>query len=78
MRNPANLFADVSTLQEIKTAIAHLDPHEKAILAAELFAMASDPDERELDAALERGLRDVEAGRVRPIEGVRDMLGLGR
>ena len=64
----------MSTLQEIKVAIAHLDPREKAILAAELFALESEPDETELDAALERGLRDVEAGRVRPIEEVRDMI----
>jgi predicted transcriptional regulator len=64
----------VSTLQEIKTAIAHLDPREKAILAVELFAMASEPDEMELESALERGLRDVEAGRVRPIEEVRDLI----
>ena len=74
MTNSAILIANVSTLQEIKTAIAHLDPREKAILAAELFAMASEPDETELEAALERGLRDVEAGRVRPIEDVRDMI----
>jgi predicted transcriptional regulator len=65
---------NVSTLQEIKTAIAKLDPREKAILAAELFAMASGPDEVELEAALERGMRDVEGGRVRPIEEVRDMI----
>jgi len=64
----------MSTLHEIKTAIAHLNPREKAILTAELFAMASEPDEKELEAALERGLQDVEAGRVRPIEEVRDMI----
>lgn len=65
---------DMSALQEIKTAIAHLDPREKAILTAELFAMEPEPDEMELEAALGRGLRDVEAGRVRPIEDVRDMI----
>jgi len=64
----------MSTLQEIKAAIAHLDPREKAILTAELFAMESEPDEMELEAALGRGLGDVEAGRVRPIEDVRDMI----
>jgi len=74
MTNSANVDAIMSTLQEIKTAIAHLDSRDKAILTAELFAMAPDPDERELKAALERGLRDVEAGRVRPIEEVRDMI----
>jgi predicted transcriptional regulator len=55
-------------------AIAGLDAREKAILAAELFAMESEPDGAELEAALERGLRDVEAGRVRPMEEVREMI----
>jgi len=64
----------MSTLHEIKTAIAQLDPREKAILTAELVAMAPEPDERELKAALERGLQDVSAGRVRPIEEVRGMI----
>lgn len=62
----------MSTLQEIKAAIGHLPPREKAILAAELFASADEPDERVLEAALERGLCDVEAGRVRPIEEARE------
>jgi hypothetical protein len=64
----------MSTLQEIKAAIAHLDPREKALLTAELFAMEPGPDQQELEAALERGLRDVEEKRVRPIEEVRDMI----
>lgn len=64
----------MSTLHEIKMAIAHLDPREKAILTAELFAMEPEPDERELEAALEHGLQDVKAGRVRPIEEARDMI----
>ena len=65
---------EMSTLQEIKTAIAYLPPREKAILAAELFALAPEPDAVELDAALESGLRDVKAGRVRPIDDVRAMI----
>jgi len=64
----------MSTLHEIKTAIDHLNPRDKALLTAELFAMEPEPDAAELDAALERGLRDVEAGRVRPIEDVRAMI----
>jgi predicted transcriptional regulator len=64
----------MSTLTEIKTAIAHLDPHDRAILTAELFAMESEPDSAELQAALQRGLDDVAAGRVRPIEEVRGMI----
>jgi predicted transcriptional regulator len=63
----------MSTLEEIKTAIVQLNPDEKALLAAELFAM-SDPDDAELKAALERGLADVKAGRVRPIEDVKSMI----
>ena len=64
----------MSTLQEIKAAIAHLDPRERALLTAELFAMEPEPDAAELEAALERGLQDVEAGRVRPIEDVRGLM----
>jgi predicted transcriptional regulator len=64
----------VSTLQEIKTAIAKLPPRDKALLAAELFATADATADAELEAALERGLRDVEAGRVRTVEDVRSMV----
>ena len=61
----------MSTLQEIKTAIAHLNAHDKALLAAELFATSADADEAALEVALERGLKDVEAGRVRSVEEVK-------
>ena len=64
----------MSTLQEIKTAIAHLNSHDKALLAAELFAMNAEPDEAALEATLERGLKDVEAGQVRPVEEVKSMI----
>jgi predicted transcriptional regulator len=64
----------MSTLQEIKTAIAHLNSHDRAVLTAELFAMDAEPDATELEASLERGLRDVEAGRVRPIEDVKGLI----
>jgi predicted transcriptional regulator len=64
----------MSTLQEIKRAIAHLNAHDKALLAAELFAMNTEPDEAALEAALERGLKDVEAGRVRPAEELKSMI----
>jgi len=64
----------MSTLQEIKSAIEHLNAHDKALLTAELFAMNAEPDEAALEAALERGLRDVEASRVRPIEEVKAMI----
>ena len=64
----------MSSLQEIKTAIGHLNDRDKALLAAELFAMNAEPDEKELNRSLERGLADVEAGRVRPIEDVKDMI----
>lgn len=64
----------MSTLHEIKTAIAHLAPREKALLTAELFALETEPDGAELDAALARGLDDVAGGRVRPIEDLRDLI----
>jgi hypothetical protein len=54
IRSLTSLNASMSTLQEIKTAIGRLDPSKQAILTAELFAMASDPEEKELEAALER------------------------
>jgi predicted transcriptional regulator len=60
----------MSTLQEIKTAIAHLQPRERALLTVELLAAEPEPDTKELEAALERGMADVAAGRVRPISGV--------
>lgn len=52
----------MSTLQEIKTAIGNLNARDKALLAAELFAINTEPDSAELEIALERGLKDVEAG----------------
>jgi predicted transcriptional regulator len=64
----------MSTLREIQTAIAHLNARDRALLAAELFAMNTQPDDLALEAALERGLKDVEAGRVRPIEEVKGMI----
>jgi hypothetical protein len=72
--NGARYTPGMSTLQEIKTAIARLNPHDKAVLAAELFAMDAEPDAAELETSLQRGLCDVEAGRVRPIEEVKDLL----
>jgi predicted transcriptional regulator len=64
----------MSTVQEIRTAIAKLNPREKALLAAELFATNDAVDDAELEAALQQGLKDVEAGRVRPIEEVKTMI----
>ncbi len=61
---------NMSTLQEIKTAIAHLQPRERALLTAELLASEPEPDVQELEAALARGMADVAAGRVRPISEV--------
>ena len=65
---------EMSTLQEIKSAIANLSPHDKALLTAELFAMNAEPDSAALEAALERGLKDVEAGRVHPVQEVKAMI----
>jgi predicted transcriptional regulator len=64
----------MSTIQEIKTAIAKLNSRDKALLAAELFAMNDTVDDAELEAALQRGLQDVEAGRVRSVAEVKTMI----
>lgn len=64
----------MSTLQEIKSAIGGLNADEKALLAAQLFAMNAEPDEAKLKASLDRGLADVQAGRGRPIEEVKSMI----
>jgi len=56
----------MSTLQEIKTAISKLPPRERALLAAEIMADEPEPETRQLEAALERGMADVAEGRVRP------------
>jgi hypothetical protein len=58
----------MTTLLEIKEAILQLPPGDRAILAAELFAQ-EEPPVAELEAALERGLRDVREGRIRPPQG---------
>jgi len=62
------------SIQEIRTAIGNLDTKEKAVLMAELFAMRAEPNEADLSAALDRGLADVQAGRVRPIENIQTMI----
>ena len=65
----------MSTLHEIKTAIAGLNEHDKTLLAAELFAeQEPSPDEARFAASLERGLQDVEAGRVRPLVEARALI----
>jgi predicted transcriptional regulator len=60
----------MSTLQEIKSAIAQLPPRERSLLTMELLAAEPEPDAEALEAALERGMADVAAGRVRPISEV--------
>ena len=62
------------SIQEFRTAIGNLDTKEKAVLMAELFAMRAEPNEADLSAALDRGLADVQAGRVRPIENIQTMI----
>jgi predicted transcriptional regulator len=65
----------MSTLQEIKSAIAKLPDRERALLAAELCAADLQPDAAELEAALDRGLRDVEAGRIQELASLQAKLG---
>ncbi|MBA3883702.1 MAG: hypothetical protein H0X73_13600 [Chthoniobacterales bacterium] len=62
------------SIAEIRNAIGALGPREKALLTAELFAMNVDPEAAQLEAALERGLQDVAAGRVCEIEEVKNMI----
>ncbi len=64
----------MSTLAEIKKAIADLDSRDRALLTAELFAVESEPAAMELEAALQSGLDDVAAGRTRSAEEVRAMI----
>ncbi|MFL6521253.1 MAG: hypothetical protein ACJ8NS_13605 [Chthoniobacterales bacterium] len=64
----------MSTVEEIRTAIARLNERDRAILTAELFAANPEPDEAVLNAALERGLGDVAAGRVRSIEDAKGLI----
>jgi predicted transcriptional regulator len=51
-----------------------LSAQDRALLAAELFALNPEPDAEQLDVSLARGLADVEEGRVLPIEDVRGMI----
>jgi predicted transcriptional regulator len=64
----------MSTLQEIKSAIENLSPHDKALFTAELFATNAEPDSAALEVALDRGLKDVEAGRLHSVEEVKAMI----
>jgi predicted transcriptional regulator len=64
----------MSTLQEIRSAIALLAPQDRALLTAELLATEPEPNAEELKAALDRGLADVAAGRMRPISELREMI----
>ena len=62
------------TIEEIKTAIAQLPPRERALLTAELVASVPEPDSLQLEAALEAGMADVAAGRVRPVSEVPELM----
>jgi predicted transcriptional regulator len=73
-KNACAVKKEMSTLQEIKSAIANLSSHDKALLTAELFAINAEPDSTALEAALDRGLKDVEAGRVRSVDEVKAMI----
>jgi predicted transcriptional regulator len=64
----------MSSLQEIKMAIAGLAERDRALLVAELFALNSEPNDVALETALQRGLEDVEAGRVRPLEEAKALI----
>lgn len=65
----------MSTLEEIKLAIASLPAQERALLTAELLAAQPEPEAEALELALQRGLADVAEGRVRPISEAEGMIG---
>lgn len=62
------------SIAEIRNAIGALGAREKALLTAELFALDTEPNTKDLEAALQRGLDDVEAGRVHEIGEVKKMI----
>ncbi len=64
----------MSTVEEIRTAITQLNPRDKALLSAELYAMSDEPESTELEAALDRGLADVEAGRMHEVVEVKNTI----
>ena len=64
----------MSTLEEIRTAITRLPARDQALLTAELFAITDEPDNTALEAALQRGLADVAAGRVHEVDDVKKMI----
>lgn len=64
----------MSTIEEIRTAITRLPARDQALLTAELFAISDEPDNAALEAALQRGLEDVAAGRVHEVDEVKKMI----
>ena len=64
----------MSTLEEIRIAIKRLPARDQALLTAELFAISNEPDSATLEAALQRGLDDLAAGRVHEIDDVKKMI----
>jgi predicted transcriptional regulator len=66
----------MSTVSEIREAIAQLSDKDRYLLMAELFATAPEPadDDPALLAALDEAEADVKAGRVYTVEEVRAMI----
>ncbi|MBA3762324.1 MAG: hypothetical protein H0X04_03130 [Chthoniobacterales bacterium] len=62
------------SIAEIRNAIDSLNPRDKALLTAELVAMNAEPELGQLEKALSRGVDDVDAGRVREVEEVKNMI----
>ncbi len=64
----------MSTVEEIRSAINKLAERDRALLKAQLFAFETEPNAAELEAALQRGLADVAAGRLHEIDDVKKMI----
>lgn len=62
------------SIAEIKNAIDALDQRERALSTAELFAIEAEPNAADLEMALQRGMHDVTAGRVKEVEEVKKLI----
>lgn len=70
MSDPANPGKDLEDYIDAQVKAGRYDDRDAAVTEALRLLKFRDQRMAELDAALERGLADAEAGRVQPIEDV--------